>query len=66
MASAKSFIISESIGELKKLQKASIPMIANRIRALIAFILSLICIYKYNNYLCGTNIKIDEQSTIKN
>ena len=37
MASAKSFIISESIGELKKLQKASIPMIANRIRALIAF-----------------------------
>jgi transposase len=37
MSSPKQFTIKESIGELRKLQKGSIPMIANRIRALIEF-----------------------------
>ncbi len=37
MAIPKSLQIAESIAELKKLQKASIPMIANRIKALIEF-----------------------------
>ncbi len=33
MASPKTIIIVETIAELKKLKKASIPMIANRIMA---------------------------------
>jgi hypothetical protein len=37
MAAPKNLHIVESIPELKKLQKASIPMIANRIKALIEF-----------------------------
>ena len=37
MASPKQLHISESISELRKLQKASIPMIANRIKAIIEF-----------------------------
>ena len=37
MASPKTIIIAETIGELKKLQKAHIPMIANRIKALLEF-----------------------------
>ena len=37
MASPKTIIVVETIAELKKLQKASIPMIANRIKALLEF-----------------------------
>lgn len=37
MASPKQIIIKETIEELKKLQKKSIPMIATRIRAIIEF-----------------------------
>jgi transposase len=37
LASPKSVIIVENIPALKKLQKASIPMLANRIKALIEF-----------------------------
>lgn len=37
MASPKKIIIKESISELRKLQKSSIPMIATRLRALIEF-----------------------------
>jgi transposase len=37
MSAPKQFIIKESIAELRKLQKSSIPMIANRLRAMIEF-----------------------------
>ena len=37
MSSPKSIIIVETIAELKKLQKANIPTIANRIKALLEF-----------------------------
>jgi hypothetical protein len=37
MALPKQFEIKETVTELRKLQKSSIPMIANRLRALIEF-----------------------------
>ena len=37
MALPKTILIAESISELRKLQKTSIPMISNRIRALVEF-----------------------------
>lgn len=37
MSFPKQIHIAESIGQLRKLQKGSIPMIANRIKALIEF-----------------------------
>ena len=37
MASPKPLLVSESISELKKIQKNSIPMIANRLRAIIEY-----------------------------
>lgn len=37
MASPKQFHIKETVKELRKLQKGSIPLIANRLRALIEF-----------------------------
>jgi len=37
MSSPKQIKIEESIGQLRKLQKGAIPMIANRIKALIEF-----------------------------
>ena len=37
MSSPKTFTIKESLSELKKIQKSSIPMVAKRVYALLVF-----------------------------